>query len=93
MKTYEFNRKDFNWAEEYYDLIAEKMSLPKGSVNNADALYDTLTGFLETPCDIILTGFNKPENEYNGYVINLINGCFIDAEKDYPDRFKVIFKP
>lgn len=93
MKIYEFNRNEFIWAEDYYKIIVKKMSFPKDFGNNADALYDMLTGYIETPCTIILTGFNKTENDYNKYEIDLINSCFTDAAKDYPALFKIIFKP
>ena len=29
MVKYEFNRNEFEWAEEFYDLIQKKMSLPE----------------------------------------------------------------
>ena len=91
MKKYEFNRNEFKWAEEYYDLIQKKMNLPDWFGKNADALWDMLTGYIETPCEIILIGFNKNENDYNEHIINLINSCFTDAEKQFPDKFKVKF--
>jgi len=87
MKKYEFNRNEFNWAEEYYDLIQTKMELPDWFGKNADALWDMLTGYIETPCEIILIGFNKKENDFNKNIIELINTCFIDAGKQYPDKF------
>lgn len=90
MKKYVFNRNEFNWAEDYYKIIKQKMELPDWFGNNADALWDMLTGFIETPCEIILVGFNKTENAYNECVINKINKCFTDATKQYPDKFKLI---
>ena len=89
MKVYKFDRNEFKWAEEYYDLIQKKMNLPDWFGKNADALWDMLTGYIETPCEIILSGFDKKENDYNNHIINLINLCFLDAEKKYPDKIKV----
>ncbi|MBR1926084.1 MAG: barstar family protein [Clostridia bacterium] len=91
MKKYEFNRNEFKWGEEYYDVIQKKMNLPKFFGKNADALWDMLTGFVETPCEITLIGFNKNENEYNKMIIDKINLCFQDAAKKYPEKFKLIF--
>lgn len=54
MKIYKFNRNEFNWAEEYYILIQKKMNLPDWFGKNADVLWDMLTGYIETPCKIIL---------------------------------------
>lgn len=91
MKKYEFNRNEFKWAEEYYDIIQKKFNLPNWFGKNADALWDMLTGFIETPCEIDLIGFNKNENDYNRNIIDLINSCFKDAGKKFPDKFKIKF--
>ena len=91
MRKYEFNRNEFKWAEEYYDIIQKKFNLPKWFGKNSDALWDMLTGFVETPCEIYLIGFNKNENDYNKNIINSINSCFKDAEQQFPDRFKIKF--
>ncbi|MBQ0017050.1 MAG: barstar family protein [Clostridiales bacterium] len=90
MKNYEFNRNEFTWADDYFTLIQKKMNLPSWFGKNADALWDMLTGYIETPCKITLTGFNKHENEYNKHIIDLINSCFIDAQKKFPNKFTVI---
>ena len=91
MKKYKFNRNEFKWAEEYYNIIQKKMDLPDWFGKNADALWDMLTGYIETPCEIILVGFNKKENDYNEHIINLINSCFRDAGVQYPEKFKITF--
>lgn len=90
MKKYKFDRTEFNWAEEFYNLIQEKMNLTEGFGKNADALWDILTGFLETPFEVEFIGFDKKENEYNANIINLILNCFKDFQKQYPD--KIILK-
>ena len=56
---------------------------------NADALWDMLTGYIDTPCEIILVGFDKEENVYNRNFLQRIISCFEDAEKEYPEQFKV----
>lgn len=91
MKKYKFNRNEFKWAEEYYNIIQKKMDLPDWFGKNADALWDMLTGYIETPCEIILVGFNKKENDYNERIINLINSCFRDVGAKHPDKFKITF--
>ncbi len=92
MKVYTFNRKEFKWAEEFYNIIKQKMNLPDWFGNNADALWDMLTGHIETPCEIVFIGFNKEKNEHNKNTMDLIISCFIDAEKEYQNKFKVTFK-
>ena len=92
MVKYEFNRNEFEWAEEFYDIIQKKMNLPDWFGKNADALWDMLTGHIETPCEIILIGFNREENEYNKKVLGYIFDILQDAQDEFPDEFKVIIK-
>lgn len=92
MKKYEINRKEFVWAEDFYELIRTKMSLPQWFGKNADALWDMLTGFVETPFEIKFVGFGKAENDYNKNIINLILTCFIDFQKQYPDKIDLIIE-
>ena len=92
MKKFVFNRNEFKRAEEYYDLICKKMELPEWFGKNADALQDMLTGYIETPCEIVLIGFDKKENEYNAHIIQTIHDCFRDAAGESPDRFIVRFE-
>ncbi len=92
MIKYEFNRNEFNWAEEFYDIIQKKMNLPDWFGKNGDALWDMLTGYIETPCEITLIGFGKEENKYNKYILDKLVWVFKEAEKDYPDEFKIIMK-
>ena len=92
MVKYEFNRNEFEWAEEFYDIIQKKMNLPDWFGKNPPALWDMLTGHIETPCEITLVGFDREENEYNKKVLDYILERFNDAEKEYPDEFKIIKK-
>lgn len=92
MRKHEFYRKEFDWAEESYDVIQAKMGLPDWFGKNTDALWDMLTGFIETPCEIKFIDFDKKEKEYNENQINLILKCFIDAMQAYPDNFFIIFE-
>ena len=92
MVKYEFNRNEFEWAEEFYDVIQKKMNLPDWFGKNPPALWDMLTGHIETPCEITFIGFDKEENAYNKKVLGYIFERFQDAEKEYPDEFKIIIK-
>ena len=93
MSKYTFNRNEFKWAEEFYDIIQKRMDLPDWFGKNADALWDMLTGYIELPCEITLIGFNeKPENEYNTVFISRILRVFDNAQKEYPQYFKIIYK-
>lgn len=92
MKKYTFNRNEFEWAEEFYEIIKQRMDLPEWFGKNPDALWDMLTGHIETPCEITMIGFNRKENEYNKNELNLIYKVFDRAEKIYPNEFKIIYK-
>ena len=92
MKKYEFYRREFKWAEEFYDVIQKKMQLPGWFGKNADALWDMLTGYIETPCEIVLIGFNQKENDYNANIINNIIQCIIDVAHDKKNQITVTIK-
>lgn len=92
MKKYIFDRNEFKWSEDFYKLIKTKLCLPSWFGENADALWDMLTGFVETPCEIVFKNFDRKENDYNERNINLILNCFKDAEKEYPAKFKILFE-
>ncbi len=92
MEKYEFNRNEFKWGEEFYDIIQKRMNLPEWFGKNADALMDMLTCWIDPPCEITLIGFNGKENEYNKCVLDRIKYCFDLVQKRYPDKFKIIYK-
>ena len=92
MKKYIFDRNEFKWAEEFYDLIQKEMELPDWFGKNADALWDMLTGYVDTPFEIILKNFTGKENDYNEEIITKILQCFFDAEKQFPNDFKITIK-
>lgn len=92
MKRYIFDRNEFIWSEEFYKIIKTRLNLPDWFGENADALWDMLTGFIETPCEVVFKNFNRKENEYNERNINLILKCFIDAQKENKTKFKIVFE-
>ena len=92
MKKYIFDRNEFKWAEEFYDLIQKEMELPDWFGKNADALWDMLTGYVDMPCEIILKNFTGKENDYNEEIITKILQCLFDAEKQFPNDFKITIK-
>lgn len=49
------------YPKDLHDEIREKLDLPEWYGNNLDALWDMLTGFIETPIEI--TAIYKPENK------------------------------
>ena len=73
-------------------IFARKKQLPNWFGKNADALWDMLTGYIETPCEFVFTGFNKNENIYNDKKLELIFKCFSDAKKQHPNKYFITFK-
>ena len=92
MVKYKFNRDEFNEGVEFYDVIQKKMELPDWFGKNVDALWDMLTGYIETPCEITLFGFDRDESDYDKFYINRIINCLLEAQKDYPNKFKINIK-
>lgn len=92
MEKYEFRRDEFEWAEEFYDIIQKRMDLPEWFGKNADALWDMLTGYIGLPCEITFVGFGEEKNKYNNLIIGRIKKVFNSAEQLYPDKFRIIYK-
>lgn len=91
MKKYIFDRNEFDWSEDFYNLLKNKLNLPEWFGSNADALWDMLTGLVETPCEVVFKNFDKKENGYDERNINLILDYFKDFEKN-PAKIKVKFE-
>lgn len=49
MKTVYIDFTDLGDYEDFYTQLKEKLTLPEYFGDNLDALYDSLTGFAETP--------------------------------------------
>lgn len=92
MEKYEFRRDEFEWAEEFYEIIQKRMDLPEWFGKNADALWDMLTGHIGLPCEITLIGFGEEKNKYNKYEIDLIKKVLNRAGQEFPNYFKIIYR-
>ena len=73
--------------------IREKLNLPEWYGNNLDALWDMLTGFIETPIKISVV--YKPENKaaenLNENVLKIIETFKEAAEEDEEIEFNSEF--
>lgn len=49
MNTVYIDFTDIGDYEEFYSLLKEKLALPEYFGDNLDALYDSITGFVELP--------------------------------------------
>lgn len=66
-----------------HNTIREKLNLPEWYGNNLDALWDMLTGFIETPVNI--TVIYKPENKSSESLkenVQKIIECFKEASEE-----------
>ena len=61
MKSIVIDFSKFKYPLDLHNEIREKLELPEWYGNNLDALWDILTGFIETPIDINV--IFKPETK------------------------------
>ena len=61
MKIIVIDFSECKYPMDLHNEIREKLELPEWYGNNLDALWDMLTGFIETPVQI--TVIYKPENK------------------------------
>lgn len=83
MKTIVIDFSECKYPMDLHNEIREKLELPEWYGNNLDALWDMLTGFIETPINV--TMIFKPENKavenLNESVLKIIE-TFKEASKE-----------
>ena len=83
MKTIVIDFSECKYPMDLHNEIREKLELPEWYGNNLDALWDMLTGFIETPINV--TMIFKPENKavenLNESVLKIIE-TFKEASED-----------
>lgn len=89
MKTVVINFSKCKYPMDLHSEIKEKLELPEWYGNNLDALWDMLTGFIETPVNI--TVIFKPETKaaeaLNENVMKIIETFKEAAIEDNEIRF------
>lgn len=75
---------DCLYLDSIHNEIKEKLNLPDWYGKNLEALWDSLTGIIETPAEIeiIFKPKTKAAQKMKPYVEQIIN-VFRDAEKEY----------
>lgn len=78
------NFSDCLYLDSIHNEIKEKLDLPDWYGENLDALWDSLTGIIETPVEIeiIFKPQTKAAHKMKPYV-NQIISVFKDAEREY----------
>ena len=75
---------DFTGAKYCYDLhmiLMESLELPDFYGMNADALWDCLTGMIETPISVKIKGFDSLPKDLDREK-SIIKSTFLDAQHD-----------
>ena len=78
MKKIKIDIKNIDNEKEFYEIIRNKLDLPEYFGDNLDALWDSITGYIELPIKIRFLNFN---NKKSDFFISL-KEVFIDAEKE-----------
>lgn len=84
---------DFRPVQCYLDLygcINEGFELTGYVGENLDALWDTLTGFIGTPCEIRLYGLTKLSKQRRREVQKMLD-VMEEAAKEYPGEYRILY--
>ena len=72
---------DLGDYEDFYDQLKSKLTLPKDFGDNLDALYDSLTGFVELPLHIEFVNLSVEQLEIFEDLLTTLE----DAEDELED--------
>lgn len=75
MPTFIIDFKYISHERDMWEIIRESLDLPDWFGKNLDALWDMLTGYIETPCRLILLSCGQiPENwqDYFAQIVEVI---------------------
>jgi ribonuclease inhibitor len=78
MKKIKIDFKEINNDKEFYEIVREKLDLPEYFGDNLDALWDSITGYIELPIKIRFLNFNNKKSDF----FISIKEVFTDAEKE-----------
>lgn len=83
MKEVYIDFTDIGDYEDFYAQLKEKLKLPKFFGNNLDALYDSITGFVELPLHIEFVNMTVDQLETFEDLLTTLE----DAEEELEDQF------
>ena len=89
MKTIVIDFSECKYPLDLHNEIREKLELPEWYGNNLDALWDMLTGFIETPISIsvIFKPTNKAVENLKENILKIIETFKEAAEEDNEIKF------
>ena len=79
MKIYTVDFKFISNENDMWELIRTSFELPEWFGKNLDALWDVLTGYIETPCKIYLLNCDRAPSDELNEIIEVIK----EARKQY----------
>lgn len=72
MPTFIIDFSYINRERDMWEIIRESLDLPDWFGKNLDALWDMLTGFIETPCKIILLSCGQIPKDWQDYFLQIV---------------------
>jgi ribonuclease inhibitor len=89
-----YDTVDFTGAKNYgdiYPLIKKGLQVPQRLGENKDALWDIITGYINTPVEITIKGVSSLTNKLQGEIEDIL-AVFDDAMKKYPDEYLIVYE-
>lgn len=91
METIKLDGRKFTSKEVLHKILKGQLDLPDYYGENADALWDCLTGWIDTPITIEWAFFEESKKMLGSYA-DLILETFQDAQEEMPGRFFIVVK-
>ncbi len=92
METVVYRTIDFGGCKYIYDIhetIKKSLALPDFYGRNLDALWDSLTGLMETPAHITIRGIAKLPKDLQPFIEEMLI-IFFRAQAEFGDEITVI---
>ena len=84
------NGNEIRSVKDFHHKIKRLLDLPDYYGENLDALWDCLTGWIETPITIVWTNFQESRKNLGDFADKIVD-VFKEAEKEV-DGFKVEYR-
>lgn len=92
MKTYNLNFSKVVTQDDFHAVIKSSLDCPDYYGRNLDALWDVLTGYIETPSRLMIVGAVHLEEKLGGFGKAALN-MFHEAAKEVPELGVVVSSP
>ena len=82
--------ENIQYYVDLFECIEEGRELPDYFGENLNALWDCLTGYIGTPCEIRLYGLTKLSKRWRREAQEIID-VMEDAAKEYPGKYHIVY--